>query len=56
MHPNSTKMYRIIKKNYWGPSMKRDIIKFVPKGLVYQQVKAKHQKPPRTLQPLPIPK
>ena len=34
--------------------MKRDIVEFVSKCLVCQQMKAKHQKPTETLQPLPI--
>ena len=55
MHPDSTKMYRTIKENYWWSSMKRDIAEFVSKCLVCQQVKAKHQKPVETLQLLPIP-
>ena len=55
MHPGSTKMYRTIKENYWWSGMKRDIVEFVSRCLVCQQVKAEHQKPSRTLQPLPIP-
>ena len=35
--------------------MKRDVAKFVSRCLICQQVKTKHQKPSRTLQPLPIP-
>ena len=54
MHPNSTKMYRTIKKNYWWSGMKRDIAEFVSKCLVCQQVKVEHQKPARTLQPFPL--
>ena len=42
MHPGSTKMYRNIKKNYWRLGMKRDIVEFVSKCLVCQQVKMKH--------------
>ena len=42
MHPDSTKMYRTIKKNYWWSSMKRDIAEFISKCLVCQQVKAEH--------------
>ena len=49
-------MYRTIKKNYWWFGMKEDIADFVSRCLVCQQVKAKHQKPSRTLHPLPIPK
>ena len=55
MHPGSTKMYRTIKKNYWWLGMKKDVTEFVSRCLVCQQVKAEHQKPSRTLQPLPIP-
>ena len=55
IHPGSTKIYRTIKENYWWSNMKRDIEKFVSKCLVCQQVKAEHQKPVETLQPLPIP-
>ena len=55
MHPRSTKMYRTIKENYWWSGMKRDVVEFVSRCLVWQQVKAEHQKPSKTLQPLPIP-
>ena len=34
--------------------MKKDIVKFVSRCLVCQKVKVKHQKPPRSLQPLSI--
>ena len=54
MHPGSIKMYQTIKENYWWSGMKMDIAEFVSKYLVYQQVKAKHRKPPGTLQPLPF--
>ena len=36
MHPDSNKMYRTIKENYWWSSMKRDIVEFVSRCLVYQ--------------------
>ena len=54
MHLKSTKMYRTIKKNYWWSGMKRDIVEFVSRCLMYQQVKAEDQKPIKTLQSLPI--
>ena len=56
MHPDSTKMYRTIKENYWWFGMKNDVADFVSRCLVCQHVKAEHQKPPGTLHPLPIPK
>ena len=54
MHLGSTKMCRTIEESYCWSCMKRDITEFVPRCLVWQQVKAKHQKPTETLQPLPI--
>ena len=36
--------------------MKKDIVEFVSRCLVCQQVKTEHQKPIRTLKPLPITK
>ena len=52
MHPGSTKMYHTIKENYWWLGMKRDIANFVSKCLVCQQLKAEHQRPSGTFQPL----
>ena len=54
MHPDSTKMYRTIKENYWWSGVKRNIIEFVSRCLVCKPVKVKNQKPTKTLQPLPI--
>ena len=54
VYTGSTKMYQIIKKNYWWFGMKKDIAKFVSRCLVCQQVKAEYRKPPKTLQLLPI--
>ena len=47
-------MYQNIKENYWWSGMKRDIVEFVSKCLLCQQVKVEHQKSVKTLQPLPI--
>ena len=55
MHPGSTKMYQNLHGEYWWNNMKREIAQFVSRCLVCQQVKAEHQKPVGTLQPLPIP-
>ena len=54
MHPGSTKMYRTLKESYWWQGMKKEIVDFVAKCLVCQQIKAEHQRPLGTLQPLPI--
>lgn len=29
LHPGTTKMYRDLKKHYWWPEMKKDIVKFM---------------------------
>ena len=42
MHPDSNKMYRTIKENYWWSNRKRDKAEFVSRCLVCQQMKAKH--------------
>ncbi|XP_028066914.1 uncharacterized protein LOC114269755 [Camellia sinensis] len=39
---------------YWWPNIKKEIANYNSKGLQYQQVKAKHQKPAGLLQSLPI--
>ena len=56
MHSGTTKMYQTIKENYWWSGMKKDVVEYVFRCLVCQQVKAEHQKPIETLQPFPIPK
>ncbi|KAL4037874.1 hypothetical protein IC575_001475 [Cucumis melo] len=56
MHPGSTKMYQNLKRVYWWRNMKREVVEFVSRCLVCQQVKAPRQKPAGLLQPLSIPK
>ncbi|KAK1421015.1 hypothetical protein QVD17_23053 [Tagetes erecta] len=56
IHPGATKMYQDLKRDYWWPGMKRDIVKYVEKCLTCLQVKAEHQKPYGKIQPLEIPK
>ncbi|RVW93539.1 Transposon Ty3-G Gag-Pol polyprotein [Vitis vinifera] len=48
-------MYKDLRQNYWWSGMKRDIAQFVAQCLVCQQVKAEHQRPAGSLQPLAIP-
>lgn len=55
VHPGSTKMYNDLKAVFWWEGMKRDIAEYVNKCLVYQQVKAEHQRSSGLLEPLEIP-
>ncbi|RVW68715.1 Transposon Tf2-2 polyprotein [Vitis vinifera] len=55
IHPGGTKMYKDLRQNYWWSGMKRDIAQFVAQCLVCQRVKAEHQRPAGSLQPLAIP-
>src|SRR4051812_6777161 len=56
IHPGSTKMYRDLRQRFWWTRMKRDIAKFVAECDVCHRIKAEHQRPAGTLQPLSIPK
>ncbi|KAJ9561422.1 hypothetical protein OSB04_006582 [Centaurea solstitialis] len=55
IHLGSTKMYRDLKTDYWWPVMKLDVASYVEKCVTCLQVKAEHQKPYGSLQPLEIP-
>nr|GFB75698.1 putative reverse transcriptase domain-containing protein [Tanacetum cinerariifolium] len=44
IHPGSDKMYQDMKKLYWWPNMKADIVTYVSKCLTCVKVKAEHQK------------
>ena len=46
-----TKMYHDLKSHYWW-TIQRDIIDFMRRCLVCQQVKVEHQRPLGLLQPL----
>ncbi|XP_042415181.1 uncharacterized protein LOC122004343 [Zingiber officinale] len=46
IHPSGTHMYRDLRHSYWWTGMKKDIVNFVARCLVYQQVKAEHQRSP----------
>ncbi|XP_016667383.1 uncharacterized protein [Gossypium hirsutum] len=46
MHPGGNKNWNL-RKLYWWPGLKREVVDFVGKCLVYQKVKAKHQFPSR---------
>jgi hypothetical protein len=55
VHPGSTKMYKDLKEFYWWPKMKKDIVEYMTRCNVCQQVKAEHQKPSGPLQSLLMP-
>ncbi|KAD4585520.1 hypothetical protein E3N88_23121 [Mikania micrantha] len=55
VHPGTTKMFQDLRKNYWWPGMKFNILQYVNRCLTCLQVKAEHQKPHGYLQPLEVP-
>ena len=55
IHSDSTKMYQDLKHLYWWPNMKREIMEYVSKCGICQQVKVEHQRPAGPLQSLQIP-
>src|SRR3954462_8223959 len=55
IHPGSTKMYRDLRQRFWWTRMKREIAQFIAECDVCRRIKAEHQRPAGTLQPLPIP-
>jgi hypothetical protein len=55
MHPGSTKMYQVLRQNFWWTRMKREIARYVSDCDICQRVKANHLKTAGVLQPLPIP-
>lgn len=55
IHPGDTKMYQDIKKIFWCPGMKRDVVQFMYACLTCHKSKVEHQKPSGLIQPLEIP-
>lgn len=55
IHPIATKIYQDLKRIFWWPNMKNDVVKCVYYFLVCQKSKIKHQKPSRLMQHLSIP-
>ena len=41
----TTKMYRDLKKHFWLPRMKTDVVEYVGRCLTCQQVKVEHKRP-----------
>ena len=55
IHLGSTKMYQDLRQRFWWTRMKREIARFVAECDVCRRVKAEHQRPAGTLQPLSTP-
>jgi len=55
IHPRPTKMYQDVKKLFWWPGMKKDIVEFVYACIVCQKSKIEHQKPSGLTQSLFVP-
>jgi hypothetical protein len=55
-HPSYQKMVTTIRKLYYWPIMKQDIVEYIAKCLECQQVKVEHKHPTGLLHPLQIPK
>jgi hypothetical protein len=54
-HPNYQKIIAGVKKQYYWPSMKKEVVDFIVRCLECQKVKAKHRHPASLLQHFPIP-
>src|SRR4051812_23100909 len=48
-------MYRDLRQRFWWTRMKREIAQYVDECDVCRRIKAEHQRPDGTLQPLPFP-
>nr|GEX32897.1 putative reverse transcriptase domain-containing protein [Tanacetum cinerariifolium] len=55
IYPGSKKMYQVMKKLYWWPNMKADIVTYVNKCLTCAKVKDEHQRPSGLLVQAAIP-
>ena len=53
--PRQYKDVSYLKKSFWWSDMKNDIVDFVSRCLICQQVKAEHQRPSGLLHLLSIP-
>ena len=54
VHPNCTKMYHNLHRQYYWSGMKKQVEDFVHRCLTCQQVKAEHQRLTGLLQPLEV--
>ncbi|XP_041020452.1 uncharacterized protein LOC121262096 [Juglans microcarpa x Juglans regia] len=55
VHPESTKMYRDLKRSFCWEGMKKDIALFIARCTTCRQVKTEHQRLAGYVQPLLIP-
>jgi hypothetical protein len=55
IHPDSTKMYRDLKENFWWSDMKGEIAEYVSGCDTCQRIKSSHLKTTGQMQPLSIP-
>jgi len=55
IHLGSSKMYQVLKTQFWWTKMKKEIIAYVSRCDTYSRVKVDHLKPAGLLQPLSIP-
>jgi hypothetical protein len=55
IYPDSIKMYKDLKAQYWWNGMKRDVVEYVALCDTCRRVKVEHQRPAGLLQPLKIP-
>ena len=55
IHPRATKMYQDLKRLFWWPRMKKEIVEFIYACLVCQKSKIEHQKLSGLMQPLFVP-
>ena len=53
-HPGYQKMITMIRKDFFWPNMKKEVVEYLSRCLECQQVKVEHQHPAILLQPLPI--
>ena len=54
-HPGYQKMITMLRKQFFCPNIKNEVVEFLARCIERQQVKAEHQHPAGLLQPLPIP-
>ena len=54
-HPGYPKTIIMLRKEYFWPNMKTEVVDYIARCLECQQVKTEHQHPAGLLQPLPIP-